>query len=727
MDTGPVQVFIKNEQGKVWGPLALSTIELLLDNGLVKGRVMVSSDGVNYALPGRFPELRGAFPRALWGVDVPPGEEPSPELAAPATLVALGEDEPSPSGSRPAAPGGAAPRAGPGTAAGFTAGPGARAAGQTRSQGARISGGHSAPQGARGSGIHQAPQGAPAAAPPAGPPVITPVVPVAAAAKKPAPPPPEEDTASLPSSGDLAECSAVKAYSLAAGAEATVLVTFKLSDREIQLHFRKGNPEHVASTHPEDALTAFLVKTDLAKPEQIAQAEAQKNRFGGELLGALFGTGALNPGTAFTQLIERAKSLLARAFLAPSGSFTTEPRDLPSHRSMPLGHKWAVLTELVRRIPTPELKRRLQATWELPAMKSGGRIPTSDLRLTPQETRALSHVDGVRSLAQFQKDLPQEYETVLRVVFLLNELDGISFAAIPSRRAPAPETPPPAPAAKPSGTAPRPPPGRPPTASRPVAPVSPPKLTAAPASPPSPPVRASAPTPAPAPPPVETVEQLRALASKLKGQNHFEVLGIDQKADASQVKVAYFKMAKQHHPDTVAEGSPPEFGKLKEEIFARVGEAYRTLSDDKLRAEYIEDLKHGGGEQIDVQQILLAEELFQKGCILVKARKWPEAVKMLDDAIKANAEEPEFYAWRGYAKFFANADRKAGQAEAARDIGLTLKKNERIGAAHYFLGHISKLMGDEKAALREFKRTVELSPDHIDAAREIRLMTGGKR
>jgi hypothetical protein len=90
----------------------------------------------------------------------------------------------------------------------------------------------------------------------------------------------------------------------------------------------------------------------------------------------------------------------------------------------------------------------------------------------------------------------------------------------------------------------------------------------------------------------------------------------------------------------------------------------------------VEDLKHGGkGERVDVAQILLAEEMFQKGCILVKARKWPEAVKMLDDAIKANVEEAEFYAWRGYAKFFATADKKVGQAEAMKDISLALKKN----------------------------------------------------
>jgi tetratricopeptide (TPR) repeat protein len=68
-----------------------------------------------------------------------------------------------------------------------------------------------------------------------------------------------------------------------------------------------------------------------------------------------------------------------------------------------------------------------------------------------------------------------------------------------------------------------------------------------------------------------------------------------------------------------------------------------------------------------------------------------------------------------------------GHTEALKDLAQALKKNERIAAAHYFVGHIAKLTGDEKAALKEFKRAVELNPDHIDAAREVRMMTSGKR
>src|SRR4051812_43530761 len=104
MDSEPLQIFVKNEQGQIWGPLSPSTIELMLDNGILKGRGMVSKDGERYALPGRFPDLRDSFPRELGGVDVPLGES-SPPPSPPVPMT--------PASPMPAVTG-SAPRAGPG-------------------------------------------------------------------------------------------------------------------------------------------------------------------------------------------------------------------------------------------------------------------------------------------------------------------------------------------------------------------------------------------------------------------------------------------------------------------------------------------------------------------------------------------------------------------------------------------------------------------------------------
>jgi curved DNA-binding protein CbpA len=637
---------------------------------------------------------------------------------------------------------------------------------------------------------------------------IAPVGPAAAASTPPASPSvprpaptaaPSTSGATIPPAGELSKTSAIHLYYLAAAGDQTGLFRFKLADRAIDVHFRKGNPEYIASSHPEDSLAGFLLAQNLVTPAQIAQAEAEKERgFGGELVSALFGLGILNPSSAFAQLAQRATGLLLKALYNEQGTFTFEAVELPPHRVLPLGNRWAPVLELMRRIPLPELRRRMAPWMDKPVMKSGGRVPQGELRLNAQETRALAHFDGVRSLAQLQAEVPQDGENLVRLAYALKELEAVSFGSAPAAARPvnpapatgvappvnapvagtaAPARPAPpagqssvpgAPVAGPGAAAqaapPRPagaatpppgavrpgnPPGTPVPGARPPGaapaattaattpppasrPGNPPGMGTRPPMPPtagaSKPTSGSGPAPAAAAGPVNhdtELKELRARAAAQKDQNHFEVLGIPQTSDSGAVKLAYFKLAKIYHPDTIPPDAPAEFAKLKQDIFSRVGEAYRTLTDDKSRADYIEELKTGGGS-VDVAAILAAEETFQKGCILVKAKKFADAVTMLDDAITNNPEEGEFYAWRGFAKFFTFPDKKKGRLEGEKDLQLALKKNARCAQAYYFLGQIAKLSGDNVAAMTQFKKTIEIQPDHIDASREVRMGAGKK-
>lgn len=725
----PLQVWIRNDKGKVWGPLMPATIELFFDNQLIPGKVQVSLDGLSYVYPGRMLEVRDSVPRELWGEGAL-----APAVAEPPLPVATASKIPGgpPKLKAPPTLGGPADPGAP------MAGPGAVAQAQTRTATT------SSVPGVRHVSDRRviAPEMGAPAAPPA---------PVTAA---PPPAPPEPvllPSVEIPPKGNLQATSPLRLYYLAASSDATGLLTITLQDRTVLIHFRKGNPEFVDSNHAEDQLSTFLVKNQLATFEQLGKAEKDKARFGGELIAAMFGLGILNPASAFQHLGQRAASILVRGLFAEHGTFTWELKDLPAHKAMPLGQRWSVVAEQVRKLPGAELKRRLATAINLPVMKSGGLVAVEDLRLIPQETRALSHFDGVRSLNQLIHDLPAEGDHLLRVAFLLKEMELVSFAGV--HVPPPPSAPPPAIAPAPAPAAPPPPAAvaapRPLAAPRPSAP----KISAAPpnaAAPRPPPVmtpqtqrgptapapgrpppvmtpQAARPAAVPAPPvvaldPATEIKQLSELLAKMKTQNHFEVLGLKDSADAAAVKVAYFKFARSYHPDTVQPGAPEQVAKLKAEIFGRIGDANRMLSDDKLRAEYLEEVKSGNaGEKVDIAQILAAEEKFQKGQILVKARKFPEAVKMFDEAIKA-ADEAEYYGWRGYAKFFTFPDKKLGFGEAMKDINVCLKRTANVAAVWYFQGHLAKLLGDNPAAKKHFQKCVLLNPEHLDAQRELRML-----
>ena len=68
-------------------------------------------------------------------------------------------------------------------------------------------------------------------------------------------------------------------------------------------------------------------------------------------------------------------------------------------------------------------------------------------------------------------------------------------------------------------------------------------------------------------------------------KDYYDVLGVPKTATADDIKKAFRKLARKHHPD--AGGS--------EERFKEINEAYEILSDDEKRKQYDEYGRYFGG------------------------------------------------------------------------------------------------------------------------------------
>ncbi|HWP11306.1 MAG TPA: J domain-containing protein [Ramlibacter sp.] len=76
----------------------------------------------------------------------------------------------------------------------------------------------------------------------------------------------------------------------------------------------------------------------------------------------------------------------------------------------------------------------------------------------------------------------------------------------------------------------------------------------------------------------------------MKYKDYYAALGVPRDADAEQIKKAYRKLARQHHPDVSK--TPGTDAKFKE-----IGEAYATLKDPEKRAAYDELGRRPAGQE----------------------------------------------------------------------------------------------------------------------------------
>ena len=106
------------------------------------------------------------------------------------------------------------------------------------------------------------------------------------------------------------------------------------------------------------------------------------------------------------------------------------------------------------------------------------------------------------------------------------------------------------------------------------------------------PEQPTAPEPLPEEPPVaDEPENVESFLERLtKAQTHYEVLDVSNEASPAHMKMKYYELARRYHPDRFRRVEASVLARM-ESAFARITQAYDTLRDDRLRANYDAKLK----------------------------------------------------------------------------------------------------------------------------------------
>jgi tetratricopeptide (TPR) repeat protein len=215
------------------------------------------------------------------------------------------------------------------------------------------------------------------------------------------------------------------------------------------------------------------------------------------------------------------------------------------------------------------------------------------------------------------------------------------------------------------------------------------------------------------------------------GADYFALLDLGRDAPKEQVKTTYFQMAKSYHPDRLALVNLEELRPQVERIFARLSEAFSVLGDDARRKEYMGVLAEGGEAKVRAResqeaakavQILSAEEHFRRGEMALRRQAFPLALEEFNKALELNAEEGEHHAMRAWALWCVSTDKDRVLTEVKKGLLKALELNAKCAPAFYYLGTVYKHAGDIDRAYSHFQKCLDLTPGHVDAEREVRLI-----
>jgi len=211
---------------------------------------------------------------------------------------------------------------------------------------------------------------------------------------------------------------------------------------------------------------------------------------------------------------------------------------------------------------------------------------------------------------------------------------------------------------------------------------------------------------------------------ELRGKNYFEIFDGDRKTAADDIKKAFVTMAKEFHPDVNPYQNVPEIKALVDEIFTLISKAHETLTNRTKRSEYLDYLSGGGNQDAsaEVARILASEQHFHEAQMAGKRRDWTGAKQSLQEAIKLNPNEAEFYAELGWAHFNLSPRDMVGRQEAMRYLTKAVELNPRLANAYFYIGSIHKAGGDTSKAAENYLKVLEIDPRHIRAASEVRLL-----
>ena len=208
----------------------------------------------------------------------------------------------------------------------------------------------------------------------------------------------------------------------------------------------------------------------------------------------------------------------------------------------------------------------------------------------------------------------------------------------------------------------------------------------------------------------DVLNDLKAFFARLERANdYYEVLDVGRMTSAEEIRDAYHELARNYHPDRFHQNDPGVRARA-DAAFARIAQAYETLSDELLRASYDKRLESGQATRVKAEPahsgLSKAETLFQKGRASRQQGRSAEALRFLSEAAMVEPRTARYRAEYGQALSEEPNNRRLAESELRAAIAL------EPGNPSYrvILAELYQQNGLRRRAQSELERALAVDP-----------------
>jgi curved DNA-binding protein CbpA len=220
----------------------------------------------------------------------------------------------------------------------------------------------------------------------------------------------------------------------------------------------------------------------------------------------------------------------------------------------------------------------------------------------------------------------------------------------------------------------------------------------------------------------EKLAEVIEMSEQLPTMDYYQILNVPDDSSSYQIKLAYFRLAREYHPDCFNKDLPSDIKEKIEDVFAHITDAYDTLGDEKKKQDYDstrEASPEPGRKELEKE----ADIKYRQGRTLYNQERYEEALKLLEEAVRLKKNKAVYFLVLGKAKSKVPPFHK----KAEEDFQTAIRLEPSNPECYVGLGTYYKEEGILDKAKKQFKKALEVDPEHKIALKELGLTEKPKK